>query len=87
MKTPATIQIELEPEQALVLYDFLTREIEDHNGSRLIPLASHEGELWSLDELQGLLAKNLVAQFDEDYSTLVSQANEVLVSRRGSWPT
>ena len=69
-----------------VLFDFLSREVEDRNGSRLKSATLHDAELWALNGVLSLLEKNLVAPFEEDYADQVSQAREALTEQCGRWP-
>ena len=86
MSNQATVQLELDKEEALVLFDFLQREIDDRNSVRLKPLAMHDGELWALNGLNSLLERKLAEPFRKDYPALLSKAQESLVERWGSWP-
>jgi hypothetical protein len=73
-------------DEALVLFEFLTREIDERNGIRLKSATLHDAELWALNLLQGHLERNLVSPFEENYLEQVSQAREALIERCGRWP-
>ena len=78
--------LELDYGEALVLFDFLLREVDERNGSRLKSAILHDAELWALNGVLGLLEKNLVEHLSADYSKKVSHAQKALVEQRGGWP-
>jgi hypothetical protein len=86
MSNQATIQLNLNRDEAIVLFDFLQREIDRRNGTGLKPLVNHESELWALNGLNSLLERELAEPFRKDYPSLLSQAQKTLVERCGSWP-
>lgn len=86
MTVQAAVHIELEHDEALVLYDFLQREIDDKHGVRLKSLTNHDSELWALNGLNCLLERLLAEPFRKDYPTLLSQAQESLLERWAPWP-
>jgi hypothetical protein len=81
-----TVRIELEPDEALVLYDFLQREIDNEGGKRLKRLSDHDSELWALNALNCLLERALAEPFAKDYPALLSQARDSLLQRSAPWP-
>ena len=86
MANQATVRLELDNVEALVLFEFLAREIDDANGKRLKPLTNHDGELWALNALHCVLEKELVAPFQGDYKQQVERANSTLEKLNGgSW--
>ena len=80
------VTLDLDHEEALVLFDFLQREIDVGNGAQLRPAIAHEGELWALNALNCLLEKQLVEPFQPDFASVVVQARAHLVERDGAWP-
>lgn len=80
------VTITLSQDEALVLFDFLQREIDAVNGSRLVPATEHEGELWALNGLNCLLERELAAPFKHDYDQILQQSRASLIQRNGSWP-
>ena len=86
MTYQATVHIELEHDEALVLHDLLHREIDDKHGVRLKSLTNHDSELWALNGLSCLLERVLAEPFRRDYRTLLSQAQKSLLERCGPWP-
>lgn len=86
MENQSSVRLELEADEALLLFEFLAREIENENGWRLEKLTEYDGELWALNALHCLLEQTLVDPFRNDYSARLSQANEAILKRMGSWP-
>ena len=86
MANQATVHLELDNDEALVLFDYLQREIDDENAVRLKSLTNHDGELWALNGLNCLLERVLAEPFTKKYPALSSQAQESLVERCGPWP-
>ena len=86
MATQETVLIKLDSDEALVLFEFLSREVDDDDGVRLKPLTEHDGELWALNGLQGVLEKAVSVAFSEDYKTALSQARKSLLEQCGPWP-
>jgi len=86
MANQATVRLELDNVEALVLFEFLAREIDDANGKRLKPLTNHDGELWALNGLHCVLERVLSEPFRKDYGKLLSDAKDTMVRRCGSWP-
>ncbi len=71
-----SIQIELADDEALVLFELLSsRTLE--NGVEV----PERNALWALE---GLLEKQLVAPFSDQYAELLRQARASLVTRYGS---
>jgi hypothetical protein len=86
MTDQTTISVTLDRDEALALFAFLAREIDDADAARLRPLAQHDGELWSLNGLYLQLERALAEPFAGDYADRVTDALGALVERRGSWP-
>ena len=68
--------IELTSDDALVLFDFLAREIDGRKGAKLVGAIEHPAEYWALNGLLGHLEKDLVEPFKSDYRELVDGARE-----------
>ena len=86
MENQATVRLELDNDEALVLFEFLAREVDDANGERLKSLTNHDGELWALNGLHCVLERALSVPFSKDYKKALSDAKECMVQRCGSWP-
>jgi len=80
------VHIALSHDEALVLFDLLSRWIEEKEAAPIKPLVEHEGELWSLNSLLCLLQRDLGEPFSSDYGKLVGAARARLVDRYGDWP-
>jgi hypothetical protein len=80
------VPITLSHDEALVLFDLLSRWIEEKDAAPIKPLVEHDGELWSLNSVLCLLERELGEQFSRDYGMLVGAARASLVERCGSWP-
>ncbi|MCC2097336.1 MAG: hypothetical protein KDJ29_10615 [Hyphomicrobiales bacterium] len=80
------VTLVLDREEAIVLFDFLQREIDVKNGAHLGQAVQHDGELWALNGLNCLLEKQLVEPFGPDFANTVAQARTQLAKRCGVWP-
>ena len=80
------ITLNLDHDEALILFDFLQREIDQGNGEQLRQAVKHDGELWALNGLNCLLEKQLVEPFQIDCEVTVAKARTMLVRRCGAWP-
>lgn len=85
--TSSTVGLTLSSDQALVLFEFLSRLVRDENGVALLPLARHDAELWALNAVVNALESQLAEPFREDYSSLVEGARaRVVQANGGPWP-
>ena len=80
------IQVALAPDNAVVLFELLSRLLGDKEGTRLRGLIAHDAELWALDELLGGLERQLVEPLRQDYQPLLADARARLSQKRGAWP-
>jgi hypothetical protein len=71
------VQLRLSPDEALVLFDWLSKRDDD---DALDPLIEHWSEQLVLWRLLGQLEKKLVEPFHPKYSELLSAAQERLVA-------
>lgn len=81
-----SVEILLERNEALVLFNFLSRILDEQNGEKLQGAAAHDGELWALNALLGVLEKALAAPFDQSYVDQVDVALNALTTKCGAWP-
>jgi hypothetical protein len=65
------ISIQLEDHEALVLFDFLQREIDTHKEKRLAPLFEHPAEFWALNNVLVRLESLTSAPLRPDYEAAV----------------
>ncbi|MGK9164908.1 hypothetical protein KXR53_01345 [Inquilinus limosus] len=79
------VPLTLTQDEAVVLFEFLARTLDDENGSRLREAVRHDGELWALTRLQGYLESTLSEPFLPDYGARVEAARQRLVES-GPWP-
>jgi hypothetical protein len=75
MKTKSGVTISLTHDQALVLFEWLSRE----DGKHTLP-TEHQAELNVLWEIEAQLERALVEPLEPDYAALVSAARERLIS-------
>ncbi len=68
--------ISLEDHEALVLFEFLQREITDHKERRLVGAFDHPSEFWVLNSISCLLERDLETPFREDYKDVLDRARE-----------
>lgn len=73
------VTIELSDHEALVLFDLLGREIDDHREKRVAALLDHPAEFWALNALHCLLESQLAAPFAVDYRERVAAARASLM--------
>ncbi len=71
--------ITLSSDDALVLFDFLAREIDDIKSKRLACVIEHPAEFWALNGILGDLQRELAEPFRSDYRELVAAARERLM--------
>lgn len=81
-----TTTIELTRDEALVLFDFLQREIDLANGKRLEAATEHQSELWALNGLNCMLEKVVAEAFRTDYPERIAAARASLIENCGAWP-
>ncbi|MEO0764413.1 MAG: hypothetical protein AAFY75_00225 [Pseudomonadota bacterium] len=81
------IQIQIDDDTALALFDFLSRTLDEQNGDTLQDATVHDGELWALNTLQGVLERALTQPFKKSYRERVKAALEVLTLKSGAWPS
>ncbi|MEO0937279.1 MAG: hypothetical protein AAFY38_03920 [Pseudomonadota bacterium] len=81
------IEIQLDDDAALALFDFLSRTLDEQNGENLQDATVHDGELWALNSLLCVLEKALTEPFDKNYRDHVKAALEVLTLKSGAWPS
>jgi len=84
-KDEGSVPLALTHDEAVVLFEFLARTLDDENGNRLRDAIRHDGELWALTRLQGYLERALSEPFLEDYKARVEAARQRLVEN-GPWP-
>ena len=77
MSKPGRISFDLTQDQALVFFDWLTRQSESGG----LPVA-HQAEQDVLWVLEGLLEKSLVEPLKSDYEALVQAARTRLTSTK-----
>ena len=75
------ITIELEDHEALVLFEFLAREIDDRNGEQLAKTFVHPAEFWALNSLNCLLERVLAEPFSPQYGELVAAARKQVITQ------
>jgi hypothetical protein len=74
--------ITLENHEALVLFEFLSREITDNNGRNLLGSLDHSSEFWALSAVLGRLESLLEEPFRADYLDLLEAARARIIERR-----
>jgi len=86
MTDQSTVSVTLDRDEAVALFAFLAREIDEADAGRLLTLSQHDGELWALNNLHLLLERALTDPFAEDYAAKLATALGALVGRNGPWP-
>jgi hypothetical protein len=70
-----------------VLFDLLTRLIENEKGKRLAALGLHDAEIWALNGLYCALEGLEAAPFKADYGSAIEAARSNLLQIHGGrWP-
>jgi hypothetical protein len=78
--------VRLQREEALVLFDLLSRWLTDERGHAVCEYVEDDAELWALNGLLCSLETTLVEPFQHDYGDLISRAREeVRVWNGGKW--
>jgi hypothetical protein len=89
-KSPEPLQrrsLDLSDDERLVLFDLLSRLIEDEKAARLINLVQHDAEIWALNSLYCELERTETASFTPEYQSAVDAArSKLLVTYGGQWP-
>ncbi len=75
------ITIELEDHEALVLFEFVAREIDDHKERRLAEIIEHPAEFWALNAVHCSLERILADPFRADYAALLAAAREKVIQQ------
>jgi hypothetical protein len=86
MTDQSTVSVTLDRDEALALFAFLAREIDEADAARLRSLSQHDGELWALNGLHLQLERVLSAPLAADYADKLTAAMSALVERSGPWP-
>jgi hypothetical protein len=73
--------ITLEDHTALVLFDFLFREIMDNKGRKLVGSIEHPAEFWALNAVLGRLESLLEEPFRADYLALLDAARSRVMEK------
>jgi len=82
-----SVRLSLDEEDAVALFSFLGRVLEDQNGALLRPAITHDGELWALNNMLQSLEASLNQPFDADYRAVVARSLQKLTRKYGDWPT
>ncbi len=85
MPESSNVNLQLSRDEALVLFEFLQREIDENDANTLKSSIDHEAELWALNGLNCLLERALPEPFASDYLKDLSAARHALVKRYGNW--
>lgn len=73
--------ISLEDHEALVLFDFLQREVESRKAAGLVPLFEHPAEFWALNNLFCVLEPVTGEVFRADYAAVIDKARADTMER------
>ena len=75
------VGIELSEQEALVLFEFLAREIDDRRGRRLAAALEHPAEYWALNGVHCVLESKLAEPFANNYHQLLAAARDKLLDQ------
>ena len=73
--------LDLDKEEALVLFDFLSRELEERKAERLGAVFEHPAEFWAFNAMLCYLEAKLAEPFRADYAALVDDARRNLIQQ------
>lgn len=68
------VTVTLERDEALVLFEWLSREVGERQGAHLAPVLVSPGEFWALNALHCLLERETLAPLDRSYAQAVREA-------------
>lgn len=68
------VTLTLERDEALVLFEFLSREVGERQGARLAAALVTPGEFWALNALHCLLEREPLTPLDRPYAEAVREA-------------
>lgn len=85
MHQSTNVSLELTQDEALVLFSYLQREIDDNDGNTLRASINHEAEIWALNNLNCVLEKVVSEAFDPNYSARLSAAQGAIIEQCGNW--
>ena len=71
--------ITLKDHEALVLFDFLQREIETNNARRVAPYFEHPAEFWALNNLFCAMEPVTGEVFRSDYGKIIDAARTAVM--------
>ena len=74
------ITIEISDHNALVLHDFLAREIDGRKAARLAAAIEHPAEFWALNAVHCSLEATLAEPLAENYRGLVAAARGQVIA-------
>ncbi|WP_181704000.1 hypothetical protein [Chthonobacter albigriseus] len=80
------VGIALERDEALVLFEFLQRVLEDENGEGLREAIEDDAELWALNAVMAVLERSLAEPFAPGFEKLLKAAKKAVRERSGAWP-
>jgi peptide subunit release factor 1 (eRF1) len=84
---PETPTLSLSADESLVLFDPLSRLIDDEKAAGLIDLVQHDAEIWALNGLHCQLERTVSASFTSAYRSSVEAArSNLLAINGGRWP-
>ena len=75
------ITVELTNDEALVLFEFLSREIDETQEKRLAQVIDHPAEFWALNSVHCALEKILREPFAGNYRELLALSREKVIAQ------
>ena len=81
------VSLALSGDEALVLFDLLSRWIDDEKGTSIRTHIHDDAELWALNNVLVTLERMLVTPFSSEYRQRLGEARERLRTKSGgAWP-
>ena len=82
-----TVALPLTGDEALVIFELLSRLVDERQGQDLVPLIKHDAELWALNSALLRLERELEQPLLQDYLMLLESARTRLAEANGGrWP-
>ncbi|MCB1416302.1 MAG: hypothetical protein KDJ64_07800 [Nitratireductor sp.] len=83
MQMENVVTLKLSANEAIVLFDFLSREFDDNKANRIRTIFESDSEYWALNSVYGQLEKTLVEPFRSDYKKILEKARITLIESNG----
>jgi hypothetical protein len=80
------VRIALERDEAIVLFEFLARAVDEGNGLAFRSSVEDDAEVWALNAVLILLEQALAEPFAPGFEKKLTAARKAIAERSGPWP-